>query len=158
MEKPLNFKPAVFAVTCFLYFAAAFLFKHLVAYITARSLFPQNEVLEFYYVRNTGAAFSILTDKTLFLCLISIVILGALFFYFKKHIKELNALEINGFCFLIAGIFSNLTERLFDGFVTDYFRLLFVNFPIFNLADVFINIGAILLIIALIESKRYKNV
>ena len=58
---------------------------------------------------------------------------------------------------MLAGVFCNLFERIIDGFVTDYIRLNFVTFPIFNLSDVFINIGAFLVICNILFNNEHKK-
>ena len=74
----------------------------------------------------------------------------------KDNFKELKITNIHAFAFLSAGILSNTIERFVDGYVTDYFKLTFINFPVFNLADIFINIGVILLIFSLLFFDKRK--
>ena len=54
---------------------------------------------------------------------------------------------------LTAGIAGNLHERIVFGYVRDFFELTFVNFPVFNISDIFINIGVIALIILILLKK-----
>ena len=54
---------------------------------------------------------------------------------------------------LTAGIAGNLHERIVFGYVRDFFDLTFVNFPVFNISDIFINIGVIALIILILLKK-----
>ena len=75
-------------------------------------------------------------------------------------IKEtLNKFKIVSYSFLIGGILGNLFDRIYNGYVIDFldFRLFGYNFPIFNFADIFIVIGAFLLIIDLIRSDFFEN-
>ena len=112
-----------------------------------------------YYLKNTGAAFSILGNKTLFLILISIICLIVIKKYIKK-LKRVNNLTIISLGVLTGGIIGNLFDRIFYQSVIDYlsFNIFGYGFPVFNLADIGITVGAFLLIIDLIiEEKEKKN-
>ena len=92
--------------------------------------------LEFKYAENTGMAFSFLASQPFILTiLISIINLGLLFYFIKEAQPPLFLI------FIFAGAFSNLLDRYLFGFVTDFINPTFINFAIFNLADVFLNIG-----------------
>ena len=103
-------------------------------------------IKKFFYltcVRNDGAAFSILENKVLFLIILGVLALGFLIYYITKHNKN----QI-GYFFLVGGIIGNLIDRIFFGYVIDFIGLEFFgnSFPIFNIADIFIVIGAIFVI------------
>lgn len=70
-----------------------------------------------------------------------------------KNIKSISLKTIFFISLLSAGIAGNLHERIIYGFVRDYFQLNFVNFPVFNISDIFINIGVIALIIMILIKK-----
>ena len=112
-----------------------------------------NMVFNLHYIKNTGAAFSLLQDAREFLIIISIVATTLLFIFVHNHIRSLHYLAISFIALLSAGIMSNCHERLVLGFVRDYIRLSFINFPIFNIADIFITIGVIALIVILFFYK-----
>lgn len=105
-------------------------------------------IFYFTYVKNDGAAFSILESKKLFLIIISILALFFLIYYVTK--KDKNNI---GYFFLIGGIIGNLIDRLFLGYVIDFIGVIIFkyNFPIFNVADIFIVLGAIFV---LFEKER----
>lgn len=116
-------------------------------------------VFDFVYVKNTGAAFSFLSDKTygiVFLSIISILFcIGVILFIIKykpKHKLLLTALSL-----MFSGAVGNVIDRIIRGFVVDFIEATFINFPVFNVADIAITIGAVLLIIYVIffdkESK-----
>ena len=111
-----------------------------------------------YYLKNTGAAFSILGNKTLFLIIIGIVCLIALKNYIKK-MKIITPLHLISLGIMIGGIIGNLFDRIIYKSVIDYlsFEIFNYNFPVFNLADIGITIGALLLIIALIKEDKEKK-
>ncbi len=100
------------------------------------------------YTHNTGAAFSILTGKRLFLIMIVIIIIILLFNYLKKNTPQSKISKI-AFSLVIGGALGNLIDRLIRGYVVDFldFKIIGYNFPIFNLADIFVTIGIFLLLI-----------
>lgn len=100
------------------------------------------------YTNNTGAAFSILTDKRIFLVLVGIIIIILLIYYLKKH-QIKNTINKIAFALVIGGSIGNLIDRIIRGSVVDFIdiKIFSYNFPIFNLADTFITIGVILLLI-----------
>ena len=113
------------------------------------------------YVRNTGAAWSILSGNTWFLIVISLIALVVIYLYFIKD-KKLNKLESISYGLLIGGILGNLIDRIIYGYVIDYldFKIINYDFPIFNIADICIVISIILIGISLIvgeKNARNKN-
>lgn len=100
------------------------------------------------YVQNKGAAFSILIGYRYILIIITFIFLYYLYKCIKKQ-KNLNKLEIISYGLLLGGIIGNLIDRIIYGYVIDYFDFMIFNynFPIFNLADSFIVIGCIILVI-----------
>lgn len=112
-----------------------------------------------YYLKNTGAAFSILGNKTILLILVSIFCLIIIKNSIKK-LKRTNTLNIISLGIMTGGIIGNLFDRVLYKSVIDYlsFNIFNYSFPVFNLADIGITVGAILLIIDLmIEEKEKKT-
>ena len=114
--------------------------------------------LRITYVKNTGAAFSIFSNNTILVIIISVVIIGFLLFYIYKN-KGNNKLENVSYAFILGGAISNLIDRLVYGYVIDFldFEILSYNAPIFNLADTFIVIGVILFLINTLRSRYDGN-
>lgn len=111
-----------------------------------------NNLFELRYSENTGMAFSLLSDKPRFLfTLVLLIILGI--FY---HIVKQKTLDLS-IAFILAGGLGNLMDRLIYGFVVDFINPLFVDFAIFNVADIALNIGVALLIIQYFTSKKKNN-
>ena len=110
------------------------------------------------YVKNTGAAFSIFSNNTILVIIISVVIIGFLLFYIYKH-KGNNKLENVSYAFILGGAIGNLIDRLVYGYVIDFldFEILSYDAPIFNLADTFIVIGVILFLINTLRSRYDGN-
>lgn len=135
--------------------------KHLaVLYLkgtAAITLIPH--VLGLSYVENPGAAWGMFSGKISFLSIFTIVLLlviaWALFFsgYVKTPLTRWAAV-----LFLAGGI-GNLIDRISAGYVVDYLRFLFINFPVFNLADMCVVGGFILFLIEMfiVEPKRAKS-
>ena len=95
------------------------------------------------FVKNEGAAFSILENKVFLLSILGVLALVALIYIITKYNKN----NI-GYFFLIGGLIGNLIDRIFLGYVIDFigFNIFSYSFPIFNIADIFIVLGAIFII------------
>ncbi len=109
------------------------------------------------FIKNYGAAFSLMHTHTSFLICISVLILIAALFYILKNIKDFSKFDLLFSAMLCAGIICNLIERIVDGYVTDYIRLTFVAFPIFNTSDIYISIGAFILICNILFNNERKK-
>jgi len=105
------------------------------------------------YVRNYGAAFSILSGNRVFLSLISISssIILIYFIFFKENINLLNKY---GLSFVLAGSLGNGIDRIIKGYVIDFINIEIFDFPIFNIADISINIGCFILIFNYFKYKK----
>lgn len=118
-----------------------------------------NNFFNITYVRNTGAAWSILSGNVLLLIMISVLALVAIYYYLIKD-KDLNKIDIVSYSMLIGGIIGNLIDRIVHGYVIDYldFKIFNYNFPIFNIADTLIVISIIIIGISLIVGEyREQN-
>ncbi len=103
-------------------------------------------------VRNYGAAFNIFSGSRIFLSFISIISTIILFYFiFRKENKLINNY---GLSFILAGSIGNGIDRIINGYVIDFIQIKFINFPVFNIADIVINLGVLILIISYL---RYKN-
>lgn len=110
----------------------------------------------FFYVSkvyNDGAAWSMLAGSTIFLTIMGILALVFLLAYQSKFLA--NWRNMLAFGLVYGGLLGNLLDRIFHGYVIDYLKLNFgsYNFPIFNLADVAIVSGVILIIIAILKGE-----
>jgi len=112
----------------------------------------------FTYVRNTGAAWSILEGNTLFLILVSIVAIGLVYFFMIKD-KKIEKIEEFGYGLLLGGIIGNLVDRVIFGYVIDFFHFMFgdYQFPIFNVADMGIVVGTFIIIVIMIKEDFHGN-
>lgn len=108
------------------------------------------DILHLTYVENRGAAFGILQNQKLFFIIITIVVLGFIWFY--TYYNRLNKIMIFGFSLIASGAIGNLIDRIRLGFVVDYFHVL--NFPVFNIADSAVVVGTILVGIFILKHNR----
>ena len=103
-------------------------------------------LLELTYVQNTGAAFSSFDQYTMILAIVSLVVsillILAIAFKWVRHPFGRFTLML-----ILAGAVGNLIDRFFMGYVTDMIQVLFVRFAVFNVADIVVVTGAILLVI-----------
>ena len=105
------------------------------------------------YVKNFGAAFNLFSGNRIFLSLVSIII-AILLIYFILNKAVTNNLDLLSFSFVLGGTIGNGFDRITKGYVIDFINLNFIDFPIFNIADISINIGLILIIYGFIKYKR----
>ena len=103
------------------------------------------DVFHFTYVINTGAAFS-LFQGGVWLRWISLLV-SLVLVYVGIKVRNLQFWDQLGFGFLLSGAAGNGLDRFLEGHVVDFLDFRLINFPIFNIADVFINIGLICLFI-----------
>ena len=97
------------------------------------------------HIHNTGAAFSILTGQRTFFLIITALFLLIVVFCAVKQILSKPYLLI--LAVITGGAIGNLIDRLFYGYVVDMIAVDFMNFAIFNVADIFVTCGAIVLVI-----------
>lgn len=119
--------------------------------------FPENSILELSYVLNSGAAFNIFSNSKIFLILFAITAFLIIFVYAVKNIDKFSTIAGMWAAIMLAGIGCNLYERIAYGYVRDFFNLKFIDFPVFNISDVFINIGVLAIIIIIIKNKYLKK-
>ncbi len=104
------------------------------------------------FVRNYGAAFNILSGSRLFLSFISVLSTIILtYFIFIRENKLVNKYALS---FILAGSIGNGIDRILNGYVIDFIKIKFINFPVFNIADIVINIGVLILISSYFRNKK----
>ena len=154
MKNISHIKTFLFLISTLTFSAISFVMRNILIY-------NYNDIdlklFKIEYIKNYGAAFSILNSHTLFLTIFSSIILFFTMFYILKNLKIFSKYEFFFSSLLTAGIICNLIERVTDGFVTDYIRLNFVSFPIFNISDMFICIGAFMLICNILFSNDVRR-
>ncbi len=112
-------------------------------------------LFSFIYVRNEGAAFSIMSGRLGLLSIISVAFCVAAVGYWIWK-KPTNKLFCSALALMIAGAAGNAVDRIMYGYVVDFISTDFINFPVFNIADIAITVGAALLIVYACISDRKK--
>lgn len=106
---------------------------------------------------NTGAAFSLGANNSSFMTITAVVLTSALAFWLGSRIargQTIPIMEMIGLSCIIGGSLGNLTDRFSQGHVTDFLEFSFFSFPVFNVADTFINIGLGLVLISRLLEDR----
>ena len=118
---------------------------------------PENPIFDITFIQNQGAAFNIFEGYKVFLITFSMLAIIGILFYTIKNIKRISGLGLFFVSLLLAGIFSNMLERILFGYVRDYINLNFVDFPVFNLSDIYINIGVLAIVIIIMLNSYLKK-
>ena len=144
------------AVTAFI-IAADLITKHLVAASmelnSTITVIPG--VFDLTYIINRGAAWGVLAGKQLLLAVFTVIVLAALVFYAVKRHKSISKLELVSIAMIVGGGIGNLIGRVFDGYVVDFINIRFVSFfNIFNIADIGITVGCVLLVISVLFTGK----
>ncbi|HEL1038745.1 TPA: signal peptidase II [Streptococcus equi subsp. zooepidemicus] len=108
------------------------------------------------YLQNRGAAFSILQNQQWFFTIITILVVGYAIYYVLKHTKASFWLQLS-LLLIISGGLGNFIDRLRLSYVVDMIHLDVINFAIFNVADSYLTIGVLLLVICLWKEEDYGN-
>ena len=127
--------------------------KYLMLY--NKKLFINKDFLLFKldFVKNYGAAFNIFSGSKVFLSLISIFFsILLIYLIFKKD--TFNKFDLYSYSFILGGTIGNGIDRIYRGFVVDFINLNIINFPVFNIADISINIGFIILLYNIFKNNR----
>ena len=115
-------------------------------------------VLDLNYLENQGAAFGMLPNQKVFFIFVAIVILSVVGYVLykmpdKKKYTKLHFL----FSLIVAGAIGNMIDRIRYDYVVDFIYFVRLNFPIFNVADIYVSISAIVLIILLLFVYKEKD-
>ena len=114
--------------------------------------------LKFMYIKNTGAALGFLSGNTIILIIITCLLLFYIFKEIKKNVN--NKLILFSYLLIFSGALGNLIDRIFRGYVVDFisFTLFNKEMAIFNVADIYITFGVIILLIMLVREMYHgKN-
>lgn len=104
-------------------------------------------VVALHYVQNTGASFSLLPNAIVFLTVFSSLVIAIIFFSYKKIDTRYRLF----FAFVLAGAIGNFIDRFRLGYVVDFID--FKIWPVFNVADIFVSLGAISLLYVVMKSE-----
>ena len=144
-----------------LYFVSLSIFIVLIDQFTKYLMFYNKKLLinkdfllfKLDFVKNYGAAFNILSGSSIFLSLISIFFsILLIYLIFRKN--TLNPFDLYSYSFILGGTIGNGIDRILKGYVIDFINLNIINFPVFNIADISINIGFIFLLYNIFKNNR----
>ena len=144
-----------------LYFLSLSIFIVLIDQFTKYLMFYNKKLLinkdfllfKLDFVKNYGAAFNLFSGSRVFLSLISIFFSTLLIFLIIRK-NTLNSFELYSYSFILGGTIGNGIDRIYKGFVVDFINLNIINFPVFNIADISINIGFIFLLYNIFKNNR----
>ncbi len=117
------------------------------------------DVFHLTYVENRGAAFGVFQNGRIFFIAVTVLVIALAIFAVYKYYKN-SKLPKTAITFIISGATGNLLDRVFRGFVVDFLDFRLINFPVFNVADIFVVIGAALFAIFIIffdEAPKKKE-
>ena len=112
-------------------------------------------ILRLTLVHNTGASWGILSGRTTFLLIVTALVCLALLCTMLLDKPDARLGKIS-FAFILGGAVGNALDRYLLGYVVDMFETEFMNFPVFNVADCFITVGAVLLCVWVLTDEK-KN-
>ena len=120
-----------------------------------KKLFINKDFLLFKldFIKNYGAAFNIFSGSRILLSLISILF-SILLIYLILRKNTLSLFDLYSYSFILGGTIGNGIDRIYKGFVVDFINLNIINFPVFNIADISINIGFIFLLYNIFKNNR----
>ncbi|HFH9839093.1 signal peptidase II [Streptococcus suis] len=104
------------------------------------------------YLRNYGAAWSILQNQQWFFTIVTIAAVTGLIWYYIKQIQG-NIWTLFSLSLMIAGALGNFIDRIRLGYVVDMFHLDFISFPVFNVADICLSVGVGILFICIMKEE-----
>lgn len=117
-----------------------------------------NKVFGLYYVENKGISFSMLSSKMALIIIITSIIMLILIYIMIRTPKTKYFMPFSiVLSVIVGGAAGNMIDRIFRGFVIDFIMLDFINFPIFNVADIFVCVGLFILVILIIFKYKDKD-
>lgn len=114
-------------------------------------------VLNFRYVENTGMAFGLFGNGTLVLTITSAVLSVILAIGIIKYRKKYPRFVMICVAMILSGAIGNFIDRAFAGYVVDFIEFAFVNFAVFNVADIFVTVGTAMLAVYLLFFMKGEN-
>lgn len=117
-----------------------------------------DRILALRFVENSGAAWGMLSGQRILLLVAPVVGCSFLVYYYIKTRGRNSVLLMLGLSLIFAGGLGNLIDRAFrGGHVVDFIEFIFVSFPVFNVADICVTCGTVLLAIYLLFVEGGKN-
>lgn len=115
-------------------------------------------VLELNYVENRGAAFGIMQNRQWLFLVITVAVLAGLIYIFRKIPAESRFVPLRITLFFIgAGAVGNMIDRVFRKYVVDFIYFRLIDFPVFNVADIYVTVSAVVLVILVLLYYRDED-
>ena len=108
-------------------------------------------------VHNTGAAWGMFSDSTFALGVFSLIVCAVIVIFYFVAIKQSTWVTTIGFALVVAGGIGNAIDRFAFGFVTDFIEFSFMDFPVFNIADIGVTCGFAIVIIGFLLQWRKER-
>lgn len=110
-----------------------------------------NKVFVLSYLENRGAAFGIFQNRQIFFLIVSVVfVVGIGYFLLKLPLEKKYNVAEAVLVFLAAGAFGNMIDRAMQNYVVDFFYFELIDFPVFNVADIYVTLSCIALFILIV--------
>ena len=111
--------------------------------------------MDLTFVENRGVAFGMFSGQRWFILLLTCIIAVCLVWFYKSMPKKKEYFPLRvSLVLVLAGAVGNIIDRMFRGYVVDFFEFTFFEWPVFNVADSFITCGCILLLVHLFFFNR----
>lgn len=114
------------------------------------------DVFHLTYVENTGAGFGVFADHTWLLTVMTLLIIIFVVSYVVVK-RPKNRVLITALSFMMGGAVGNMIDRIRLGYVIDFFDFTLIDFPVFNVADCFITVGAVIFAVYIIFFSDKKE-
>ena len=114
-------------------------------------------LVQFRLVHNTGMAWGLFGDSTFALGVMSVVVCVVLTAFLLLNLKRVSAVELMGLGLVVAGGLGNAIDRFAQGYVVDFIETVFMDFPVFNVADIGVTCGFVLFLVGLFLSARRED-
>lgn len=118
---------------------------------------PVLGLFDFRLVHNTGGAWGIFSGNPMALGIFSLVVCALLIAYYIWQRNEVNLLQTIGIALIVAGGIGNVIDRFAQGYVVDFIEFSFFDFPVFNVADIGVTCGFVLLFIGIFVAWRKES-
>ncbi len=118
---------------------------------------PLLGLVRFHLVHNTGAAWGMFGDSTFLLGVMSLIVCVLLTVYLFFLVRRPNMAQVVGVALVVAGGLGNAFDRFTLGYVVDFIEPVFIDFPVFNVADIGVTCGFVLFLVGVLLSWRHED-
>lgn len=116
------------------------------------------DIFHLTYVENRGIAFGMLSGGRIFFIIMTIIVLAVLFAIVAKTPKTMRTVWLKaGGALVTGGAVGNMIDRVIRGYVVDFLDFRIIDFPVFNIADIAVCVGAVMLVIHFLKAEDKVN-